>query len=74
MKPREPYKGYVLEACPIERNGRWVAVVTIERHEGGAVHFQPVADDPFTTHATRDEAEQASLRFGKQILDSRPTT
>jgi hypothetical protein len=74
MNLREPYKGYVVEACPLERDGRWVAAVTIEMHEGHRVHFQAVSDDPSATHGSREEAERASLEFGKELLDSRPTS
>ena len=72
MARRMPYKGYVLAAAPYKAaDGRWGAKVIIERHHGGSVHFQPVADAPEKTYATREEAEDASLRFGQALLDSR---
>ena len=51
--------------------GRWVAKVIIEQHHGGSVHFQPVSDAPEKTYPTREEAEEASIRFGQGLLDSR---
>ena len=65
------YKGYVLRAEPYRRGGQWVAKVIIERHDHGSVHFQPVADSPDKLYPTREEAEEASIQFGKAILDSR---
>jgi len=73
MVLREPYKGYVLQAYPVRRAGRWTARVLIELHQGRSVHYQPVPADPFTTYLTRKEAEQASIQFGKALLDSRPS-
>lgn len=72
MARRMPYKGYVLAAAPYRAaGGRWGAKVIIERHHGGSVDFQPVADAPEKTYATREEAEAASIRFGQVLLDSR---
>src|SRR6266852_2358323 len=34
MALREPYKGYVLQADPVRRAGRWTARVLIELHHG----------------------------------------
>ena len=34
MSLREPYKGYVLQANPVRRAGRWTARVLIELHHG----------------------------------------
>ena len=73
MALREPYKGYVLQASPVRRAGRWTARVLIELHQGRSVHYPPVPADPFTTYLTRKEAEQASIQFGKALLDSRPS-
>lgn len=73
MALREPYKGYVLQADPVRRAGRWTARVLIELHHGRSVHYQPVSADPFTTYPTRKEAEWASIQFGKALLDSRPS-
>lgn len=74
MATREPYKGYVLQADPVRRaGGEWVARVLIERHHGRSVHYQPVSADPGTTYATREEAERASIQFGRALLDSRPS-
>lgn len=67
-----PHKGYVLVAAPYRTaSGRWGAKVIIERHHTGAVHFQPVSDAPEKIYATREEADEASLRFGQALLDSR---
>jgi hypothetical protein len=74
MALRERYKGYVLQADPPGRAGRWTARVVIELDEGHSVHSQPVSADPFTTYPTREEAERASIQFGKSLLDSRPST
>jgi hypothetical protein len=71
MARRVPYSGYLLCAAPYKRNGKWVANVVIERHDHGSVHFQPVADSPDKLYPTREEAEEASIQFGKAILDSR---
>lgn len=72
MARRMPYKGYVLAAVPYRAaGGRWGAKVIIERHHGGSVDFQPVADAPEKTYATREEAEAASIHFGQVLLDSR---
>jgi len=72
MARRVPYKGYVLVAAPYRSAaGGWIAKVIIERHHGGSVHFQPVSDAPEKTYPTRKEAEEASLRFGQSLLDSR---
>jgi hypothetical protein len=71
---RESYQGYVLQADPYRRDGRWVPQVIIELHEeDGSVHSQVVSADPFVTYPTREEAERVSLQFGKTILDSRPS-
>ena len=72
MGVRQPYKGYVLEADPARRCGGIIARVVIELHTHGAVHFQEVFDDPFVRYGTWGEAEQASLQFGKTLIDSRP--
>ena len=69
---RESYKGYVLDAEPRKRGGDWIARVVIEIHEGHAVHFQSVSDDPSKKYRTREEAERASLQLGRGIIDSRP--
>jgi hypothetical protein len=71
MAIREPYKGYVLQADPVRRGGRWAARIVIELHQGAAVHYQPVSADPSVTYATRQEAERASIQFGKELVDSR---
>jgi hypothetical protein len=71
MAFREAYKGYVLQADPVRRGGRWVAGIIIELHQGAAVHYQPVSADPAVTYVTREEAEQASIQFGKVLLDLR---
>lgn len=72
MARRVPYKGYVLVAVPYRSPaGGWIAKVVIERHQSGSVHFQPVSDAPEQTYATREEAEEASIRFGQALLDSR---
>ncbi len=71
MALREPYHEYVLVANPLRHRGRWIARIIIELHEHGAVHFQRVCDDPFVTYPSREEAERASIEFGKTILDSR---
>mgnify|MGYP001565955178 CR=1 FL=1 len=72
MATRVQYKGYVLVAAPSRTaGGRWVAKVIIEQHHGGSVHFQPVSDAPEKTYPTREEAEEASIRFGQGLLDSR---
>jgi hypothetical protein len=72
MARRVAYKGYVLVAAPCRSSsGGWVAKVIIERHHGGSVHFQPVSDAPEKTYPTREEAEEASIRFGQALLDSR---
>ena len=72
MSPREPYKGYVIQADPVRRGRRWAARVVIELHEDSSVHYQEVPDDPYVTYEDRAEAERASLRLGRAILDSRP--
>jgi hypothetical protein len=74
MAFREAYKGYVLQADPVRRGGRWVAGIIIELHQGTAVHYQPVSADPAVTYVTREEAERASIQFGKVLLDSRMST
>jgi len=72
MARRVPYKGYVLAAAPARTAaGRWIAKVIIERHDRDSVHLQPVSDAPEKTYAARDEAEEASIRFGQALLDSR---
>jgi hypothetical protein len=48
-----------------------VARVIIELHQGASVHYQPVSADPAVTYVTREEAERASIQFGKVLLDSR---
>ena len=71
MARRVPHNGYLLCAAPYQRRGKWVAKVIIERHDHGSVHFQPVADSPDKLYPTREEAEEASIQFGKAVLDSR---
>jgi hypothetical protein len=71
MALREAYKGYVLQADPVRRSGRWLARIIIELHQGATVHYQPVSADPAVTYVTREEAERASIQFGKVLLDSR---
>jgi len=73
MIRREPYRGYVLEADPVCRAGSWRARVVIELHRHNGVHFQEVEADPDQRYGAREEAERASLAFGRAILDSRPT-
>jgi hypothetical protein len=72
MTLREPYKGYVLQADPARRARRWTARVIIELRKDHSVSYQSVSADPFVTYATREEAERASLQFGKALLDSWP--
>jgi hypothetical protein len=74
MALREAYKGYVLQADPARRGRRWAARIVIELHERAAVHYQPVSADPAVTYGTREEAERASIQFGRELLDSRPST
>jgi hypothetical protein len=71
MMKRQAYKGYIIQSDPIPCGGRWSARVVIELHQLGSVHYQEVADDPFRTYETRDEADRASMAFGKALLDSR---
>lgn len=72
MPLREPYKGYVLRADPVKRaGGGWIARVLIERSHGRSVHYQPVSADPDKVYATHQEAERASIEFGKALVDSR---
>ena len=75
MGLREPYKEYILQADPVRGpGGGWVARVVIELHRGWSVHYQPVSADPYTTYPTKEEAQRVSLRFGKALLDSWPST
>jgi hypothetical protein len=71
MMKGQAYKGYIIQSDPIPRGGRWSARVVIELHQLGSVHYQEVADDPFRTYETREEADRASMAFGKALLDSR---
>jgi hypothetical protein len=71
MALRESYKGYVLQADPVRRGNRWAAGVVIELHEGDSVHYQPVSADPSVTYESKEQAERASVQFGKELLDSR---
>jgi hypothetical protein len=71
MGLREPYQGYVLQAEPVRQGKRWAAGVVIELHEEGSIHYQPVAADPGVIYESKEEAERASIHFGKQLLDSR---
>jgi hypothetical protein len=71
MALREAYKGCILRADPVRRGGRWVARIVIELHQGTSVHYQPVSADPAVTYVTREEADRASIQFGKVLLDSR---
>ena len=71
MSNREAYKGYIIQSDPKPCGSRWSARVVIELHQSGSVHYQEVADDPFRTYGTREEADRASLAFGKVLLDSR---
>ena len=68
---REAYKGYIIQSEPIPSGRRWSAGVVIELHRFGSVHYQEVADDPFRTYGTREEADRVSIAFGKALLDSR---
>ena len=68
--PREAYRGFVVQADPVEREGRWAPRAIIETHEERGVSYQEVADDPFVTYETREEAEALSLAFGKAVIDS----
>ena len=72
MGTKERYRGYVVEADPVRRRGRWAARAVFEIHEHGGVNFQEVRGDPFETYETREQASQASMRMGKAILDTRP--
>ena len=71
MGKREAYKGYIIQSDPIARGRRWSTRVVIELHQLGSVHYQEVADDPFRTYGTKEEADRASMAFGKALLDSR---
>ena len=74
MALREPYRGYVLQADPVRHpGGRWAARVLIELHHGCSVHYQSVSAEPEKTYPTKEEAEHASIAFGKLLLDSRPS-
>jgi hypothetical protein len=72
MRLREPYRGYIVEADPVRRGGRWAARVVFEMQEHGGLHFQEVHDDPFVLYETKEQAAQRSLQLGKTILDTRP--
>ena len=72
MRLRESYKGYVLEAAPVRRFGGITARVVIELNAHGGRHFQEVSGDPQVQYGTWGEAEEASLQFGKTLIDSRP--
>jgi len=72
MRLREAYRGYIVEAAPVRRGGRWAARVVFEMSEHGALHFQEVPDDPFVLYETEELAGRKSLEFGKAILDTRP--
>jgi hypothetical protein len=72
MGTKERYRGYVVEADPVRRHGRWAARAVFEIHEHGGVNFQEVCGDPFETYETREQASRASLAMGKAILDTRP--
>jgi hypothetical protein len=72
MGTKERYRGYVVEADPVRRRGRWAARAVFEIHEHGGVNFQEVPGDPFETYETREQASQASMTLGKAILDTRP--
>jgi hypothetical protein len=67
----EAYKGYIIQSDPIPFGARWTVRVVIELHQFDSVHYQEVADDPFRTYETREEANRASMAFGKVLLDSR---
>jgi len=71
MSNRQPYKGYIIQSDPSPCGPRWRARVVIELHQFGSVHYQQVADDPSRTYVTREEADRASMAFGKALLDSR---
>jgi hypothetical protein len=72
MRLREPYRGYIVEADPMRRRGRWAARVVFEMREHGGSHFQEVPDDPFVLYDTKELAGRRSIQFGKAILDTRP--
>ena len=71
MSKREAYKGYIIQSDPIPFGARGTVRVVIELHQFGSVHYQEVADDPFRAYETREEADRASMAFGKALLDTR---
>ena len=73
MALREPYKGYVLQAYPVRRAGRWTARVLIELHQAARSTISRFSRSVYDLSDQEKEAEQASIQFGKALLDSRPS-
>ncbi len=64
----QEYKGYVLTASPIERDPiHWIICVNIE-HRPFSEKYQYQAQK---TKLSRDGAVEASLLFGRQIVDGK---
>ncbi len=64
VEESQEYKGYVLTACPIERDPiHWIICVYIE-HRPCSKKYQAQK-----TKLSRDGAVEASLLFGRQIVD-----
>ena len=63
------YKGYTINANPeqLTETNRWTVNISIEKHHGDRV-----TDKPFSasnTFASKEEAIEHCLNFGKQIID-----
>jgi len=64
-----PYRGHYIHLIPEPEKDRWVARVIVEVHAKGEterIYYR----DHTQSYATRDEAESASIEFGKRMIEN----
>jgi hypothetical protein len=67
--PGLAYHGHFIELIPEPDKERWVARVCIEVHTGGRterIYYR----DHTQAYGSREEAERASVDFGKRMIDN----
>jgi len=68
---RVQYEGYEIEVRTgqLQDDGRWTLDINIWRDSGSETVVTPFSSS--TTFATRDEAVQHCINFGRQIIDGK---
>ena len=63
------YRGHYIRLIPEQEKDHWVARVIAEVHSSGQtekIYYR----DHTQTYGSRDEAEQASIEFGKRMMEN----